>query len=436
MSLPVASVWEVRPTVGNDTNGGGFVAGAAGTDYSQQNSKNSGGTNGSTTDGVTSGTGLTSATGSYSSAIVGNILYLSGTGVTTGWYQALSFSSGTVTLDRSPGNGTGITVNIGGALSTMAQVITNMASTDGMICYVKATGTITTTSAQVLGITAKSFIGYTSSRGDNGRVTWTTSTNSITLVDCGQANTRFWNFNFTCTAGTPGDGIRAHSGGNCGTMALRNCVVNGFNVGLNGNEQIDWGILNLILEFSEVKSCVSHGILNTGRVVLFGSTVHNNGGAGIELINGGGIPLILISAFSAIKSNTSHGVTYIATSDNDTIAMVNTNVVSNGGDGVRMSINSGQLRVAMWNNIFYGNTGYHLNYPSNPPFCQSYQTNAFGANGTGVYNNGSGDTSDITLTADPFTSRTGTPPDLSLNATSGGGVLCKGVATPATLPFS
>jgi hypothetical protein len=37
MALPTTTVIEVR-TTGNDSNGGGFVAGASGTDYSQQNS--------------------------------------------------------------------------------------------------------------------------------------------------------------------------------------------------------------------------------------------------------------------------------------------------------------------------------------------------------------------------------------------------------------
>lgn len=63
MSLSAATVFEVRPGAGNSTNGGGFVAGATGTDYSQQNNKNSGSTDKSTTDAVANGTTtITSAT--------------------------------------------------------------------------------------------------------------------------------------------------------------------------------------------------------------------------------------------------------------------------------------------------------------------------------------------------------------------------------------
>jgi hypothetical protein len=60
MALNAAVVWDVR-TTGNDTNGGGFRAGAAGTDYSQQDAKNTAGNHQSTTDAVANGTTLMQA---------------------------------------------------------------------------------------------------------------------------------------------------------------------------------------------------------------------------------------------------------------------------------------------------------------------------------------------------------------------------------------
>src|SRR5271154_2251309 len=85
--LPSTTVWEVRPTVGSDTNGGAFVTGSSGTDMSQFNNKNatsctscqSATSNISTTDVVAVGsTTLTSATMNGSSAIVGNVIFLQG----------------------------------------------------------------------------------------------------------------------------------------------------------------------------------------------------------------------------------------------------------------------------------------------------------------------------------------------------------------------
>ena len=78
MALSASGVWEVR-TAGNDTNGGGFKSGASGTDYSQQDAKNTAGNNISTTDAVSDGTTtITSATAAFTSAIVGNFIYLTG----------------------------------------------------------------------------------------------------------------------------------------------------------------------------------------------------------------------------------------------------------------------------------------------------------------------------------------------------------------------
>lgn len=122
MALSANTQWEVR-TAGLDTNGGGFVAGATGTDFSQQNAKNTVGNNISTTDAVAVGTGvITSTTAAFTSAIVGNIIYLQGgTGtLTAGWYQVTVFTSATsITVDRNVGAGTGITMNIGGALLSL-----------------------------------------------------------------------------------------------------------------------------------------------------------------------------------------------------------------------------------------------------------------------------------------------------------------------------
>ena len=119
MALSASSVWEVR-TTGSDTNGGGFVTGASGTDYTQQNAAQY-----SLTNGVTNGT-TTIATISAAAVMIGNIAYVQGgTGsVVAGWYQITGASAGvSITVDRSTGlsAGTGVTINIGGALASPGQ---------------------------------------------------------------------------------------------------------------------------------------------------------------------------------------------------------------------------------------------------------------------------------------------------------------------------
>jgi hypothetical protein len=444
MAISVSTIFEVRPTVGNDTNGGGYVTGSTGTDFSQQNSKNTGGSNISTTDGVTSGTGLTSATGTYSSAIVGNIIYLSGTGVTTGWYQAVSFATSTITLDRAPGNGTGITVNIGGALSTIAAANTNM-NQSGMTTYVKATGTYTVTTTLTMNSAnygpPLKFIGYTSTRGDNGKVSWTTSTNSIALIEAaGASGVSFKNFSFTTTASTKANCFDTVTVGDPGGWQIRNCTIDGFAIGINGNWSAHWAFEGLVVEKTEVKNCVSHGILNSGILSLLGCAIHNNGGCGVLMhVATANVNCTMFAAFCAFKSNTSDGVQLDSYVRNGLIQILNCAFVNNSANGLNYGPGSGQPNFSVWNSIFYGNTLYGffgVNNSVNRPGVMAFETNAYGANGSGAIFGIDADPSDITLTADPFANRTGTPPDLSLNSTAGGGAALTQVGTPGTLPFS
>lgn len=442
MSLSASTVWEVRPTNGNDTNGGGFVTGASGTDYSQQNAKNTSVANISTTDGVVVGTGLTSATGAYSAAVVGNIIFLSGTGVTAGWYQAVSFAGVTITLDRAPGNGTAITVNIGGALATVAQGITN-ASVAGMLVYCKAESTyVTTTVVNLLttGFTPSvRVIGYTTTRSDNGKFSWQTATNSIKLINTGGIyGYSFENFAFKCTAGTPGDCFHAVST-NTTQLHIKNCIIDGFNIGINGNFTGDWAIDGLCVESCEIKNCVSHGIINSGLTVLLGCAIHNNGGSGMFIQPNSNFNSSVFASFCAFKSNAGDGVNIDSFVRNGFVYLLNCALVSNTGNGLFCSFGTGGNNLVSWNCIYYGNGAFGINGSSSVgvPLSTVFRTNAFGANTSGPYNQiVPQGIDDITLTADPFTNRTGTPPDLSLNSTAGGGAACSGAGVPATLPFS
>lgn len=169
-ALSAVIIWEVR-TTGNDTNGGGFKFGAAGTDMSLFGNKNLGSctdcqsatVNISTTDAATTTTTtLTSATANFSAAIVGNVIYLaigggscnSGT-VTAGWREVTAYTNATtITLDATPaGSGdtcTGVTMNIGGALLSPAIAAANKVA--GNDVFIKAgTYSITSASTNVAG---------------------------------------------------------------------------------------------------------------------------------------------------------------------------------------------------------------------------------------------------------------------------------------------
>jgi len=120
MTIAYSTDWEIR-TTGSYSNGGGFNRLSGGTDYSQQDVAQL-----SLTDCATSGVGsttLTSVTGGFTAAMVGNLINLSsGTNLTANWYEITGYTdANTVTLDRAPDDGvggvSGATGKVGGALS-------------------------------------------------------------------------------------------------------------------------------------------------------------------------------------------------------------------------------------------------------------------------------------------------------------------------------
>jgi hypothetical protein len=456
LSLPTfatisgSTVWEVRPTVGNDTNGGGFVTGASGTDFSQQNAKNSGGNNSSETDAVAVGTTtITSATASFTAAIVGNIVFFSGgTGtITAQWRQVATFVNGTtITIDASIAASTGMTMNIGGALATPAQAYTNAISSNTI--WGKATASYTVTSAQTLaGQNGQpiTFIGYTTTRGDNGQFTWTTATNSIDLFTFSNAyNYVFQNVIFSTTAGTPGDGFHASAGGGTsGLVHFVNCSLQGFAVAILGNFSATESFVTIIVENTEIKTSVAQGIFNDGVTVVLGSYIHDNGTDGIATENAiGQVTGPLFVAHSIIKSNGANGINYNVNTGSPINSayiwpiLLNNAIINNTNDGIRLNVNApGQPgSIIAWNNIIDSNGGFGINGVGTPPLgigLTSFLSNAYRANTSGNQNNFSAGTGDVALSADPFVSRGGN--NFALNSTAGGGTACKGAGFPGVL---
>lgn len=222
-ALSSTVVAEVRPS-GANTNGGAFNTAASGTDMSQFDNKNASGcsscqsasANLSTTDAVTNNTTtVTSATAAFTSAIVGNVIYLSGTGTTTGWYEVTGFTnSTTITVDRATGStgGTGVTMNIGGAFKIGGTLDDDFFESfeAGNIIYVKA-GTysvgenITISKA---GSTSNPIrvIGYNSTRGDTPKRSGATDNKPLlsfaAFTMTGGANWDFYNVAASGTAAT------------------------------------------------------------------------------------------------------------------------------------------------------------------------------------------------------------------------------------------
>jgi hypothetical protein len=176
------SIWEVR-TTGSDTNGGAFIWGASGSDYTQQNSPQYSGTDLE----VNSSNNLqvkSTTAGSPVAADVGNVICISaGLSWTTGWYEIKSQDGTWWTLDRSPGTAglTGGHFAVGGALASpgLAQWIGDnyyFYNDRRSIIYIESgTYTISTTtngvSNRYLNSARASYIGYDQTNGRNQKPT-------------------------------------------------------------------------------------------------------------------------------------------------------------------------------------------------------------------------------------------------------------------------
>lgn len=218
MAVAATAVAEVR-TAGSDTNGGGFNSAAAGTDHSQRDTKRTSGagdtTDLSTTDAVANGTTtITSATANFQTSIVGNIIYLQGgTGsLARGWYQVNTrTNTTTITVDRTVAAGTGITMNIGGALATPGAAGAAVGGVAGTTVHVKA-GTYTITSATqnteggCLNISSGTIIGYQTARYDRGTAPLLSASGISTFVVLSSTR-RIENFTIDCNGLTSSRGV-------------------------------------------------------------------------------------------------------------------------------------------------------------------------------------------------------------------------------------
>lgn len=180
MALPGSVVWEVR-TDGSDANGGGFVAGASGTDYSQQAAPQKSGAD--LVIHASNNTKVQPVAAGVAASDVGNLVKIAAGGGFTGGsvpYQIVSQDGTYWTLDRAAGTvgSTGGTYAMGGAFGSPGMLVA-VISANGQQAHVGG-GTYTLTTATPgsggpLYFTASSIAfaiyGYNTTRGDGGQPT-------------------------------------------------------------------------------------------------------------------------------------------------------------------------------------------------------------------------------------------------------------------------
>jgi parallel beta helix pectate lyase-like protein len=457
-AISVSTAWEVRPTVGASTNGGGFVAGATGTDISQFNNKNaaacsscqSSTANLSTADAVANGTTtITSATAAFSAAIVGNIIYFQGgTGsIAAVRKQVTVFTNATtITIDSAIAASVTMTMNIGGALDTITTSL--LFNTAGNIIFVKATGTNTITASIVLNnnqtpsatVPMSQIIGYTTTRTDNGRATIQASTNSgITMLGGGNAGWVIRNFVLDCNSLTTCTSLGPNfytEVSNVKAMNFTSCGLCAGQGGSNGSTTTDSEITG------GVSGCIA-GIENTsGLSSIERNWIHDNSCLGILSNDSTSI------LFNVISNNVGVTTDGIQTGSSRGLTIMNNTIYKSGRHGINVA--QGELGIGgnIRNNILSDNGGFGIvganvaGWPAQPWWDGNfYFNNTSGTrhfmDDTGTVNpiNGAApyvNTLDVIGSATPFTSA-GTN-NYTLNSTAGGGAAAKGTASPGALP--
>jgi hypothetical protein len=467
-TLPAAVAWEVRPTVGSATNGGGFVTGATGTDYSLNNNKNGaacsncGSTtvNLSETDAVTTNTTtVTSASCNCNASMVGNVIYLAGTGTTTGWYQVVSLTfasppAAVITVDRATGStgGTGVTMNVGGSMDDVATALGPFVTSNKI--WLKASGTLTRTAALTL---TKSqtpsrtqpynyLIGYSATRGDCvapgncvGRPTiQLTSGSSIHVIDGnGITGWSVQNLIVDCNSQTSSTGIYTSGQWVVYNNKVTNCKTDGIYLAQNDQELVQGN------EVTGGPSGCNAGINAAGQAsMIVGNWVHGQVCNGINLgsycqainnivsgITGGTNSCINISGQSntvlgnSLYSCVGAGIDASANQNFVVSSLIRNNIIEATAQGLYGAISGATCGTAAqpWfdGNAFFNNTTNRK--------CADDTGTVNAINGSVPYTN----TMDQILTASPFVSASTN--DFRLNSTVGGGSGLKTSGWPGAL---
>ncbi len=421
MALAATGIIEVR-TTGSDLNGGGFNSALGGTDYSLQDAAQATGTV------TSSGTTVTATTGIFTSAMVGNYI----TDGTT-WKEITAFTSSLiVTVDSAP-SWTAVSIKVGGALATPAAALA-LLTVHGLTAYVKSTGTYSISAGLAFPSPSGGnpydgkirLAGYSVTRGDEGKATIQASSGSFTMLTLGQSGAIAENLIIDGNNQTTIKGVD-----NLGTYnGLYNVkVLNCTNTGVDTNSSTGY------LEKVEVTGCSSAPAVIIGGTYphqLLGCNIHDNTVTGVSATGTSGVAAHVLNDCE-ITNNT--GASSDGVSCDYAVSLISCTVSGNGRDGFRSTVSPPGLLGLVRNNIFAYNGGYGINLTTSVGGTQIWSTfgnNAFLTNTSGPRNNNSAQAGDVTLSADPFTNKSGG--DFSLNNTAGGGASCRAAGYPGVFP--
>lgn len=439
MSLSASTVIEIRAT-GDDANGGGFVTGSGGTDYSLQDAAQL-----SLTDlACNNNTTLTSATGGFTDLMVGNLIQIaSGTNFTPSWYHITARAdTNTVTLDRNPTTGAAATAGVGkvgGALASpgMAAGLKNICPAGSTVFQKAGTYTIALTTPNV----ATGIVNLTWNGADAALDCWIgyDATRTIKNTDANRPLIQVAGSGVTSVTL-----FRVASTTTVCNFFCRNLLFDGLSkTSIKGIE----GATNFgsyIYELCEARNCTNNGFMSSGGLSYYlkcisdghssqpgfefgsspshcyGCIARNGTSIGFSWANNIALLLIRCIADSNLGATTDG---FHAGAGGVGGRLMNCVAYNNGRHGVHFASANARGPVVI-NSIWYGNAGYGANNSGGSPVV-SYKC-AGGSNTSGNENAITHSFDFVTLSADPFTDAAGG--DFSLNNDAGGGAELRGVA--------
>jgi hypothetical protein len=434
-------VWEVRSTA-NSANGGGFIAGASGTDYSLQDSPQVT-FDGTTIAATTSGTSSTITITGYTVATtdVGNILNITGgTNFTVSRFQISSVNTGsnTWTLDRnvSSGAGSAMTGRMGGAVTSAADIASHY--TAGNHIWYKDNGSVHAVTAAITLSTGQNptttqghtrIRGYGSTRGDATRPTIqvTGGSTGVNIFAPGAAGISIENLILDCNATATCRGIQ-HTAGSY--FRMRDVQVINFTThGINLTNSVTSVLLDRVEVESGETGC-SAGINNlAGHLIR--SYIHDNPCTGVTTGGGGAVLThnVIANNTGATTDGVSNGVF--------PFTMFYNTVYGNGRYGISNNSTTAGL-VLLLGNVIAGHNvagarGISMTSSGNMPADASYDGNCFYDNTTnrngmdstgGLYNTPAYTNAlDQSATATPF-ANAGSE-NWTLNTAASAGAVCR-----------
>ena len=353
-------------------------------------------------------------------SLIGNIINLTaGTNVTLGWYEITTVAAGsTFNTDRNCCTGmvTGGAGNVGAALLTPGKAAglmvggnklwavgsTNLSSissnvSNGVLSLPNSTSALQTRVS-----------GYTTTRGDNGRATFTATVANGTMISCGTDNS-ITNLILDGNSQTTYQGVNGGEAENvkfsnftntahASAISQTNCEV----TGCTGSTLSAYGASST----SWATFCNYHD--NTTSGAEFGDIdrcqfTNNTGGSSCGVLaNFGYVRKINACTFYGMGS---HAIS-LPTAASPGIRIIN--ALAYGNTGSAISAGAAMENVTVRNLAAGSNASTFVNISA--------------ANISGT----------VTITADPFTNKAGNV--YTLNSTAGGGAACKGAGWPATMP--